>query len=228
MFASDVAMILAEAGHGEQSLARVEQNLARFPTTYGHTSTRATCTASSPTGHLAKDGRQHAIALLDAHNAHDVHAVDARWTRKKRSGAGLSPETIDKQDKRQSPLSDSNRRPLPYHGTIGSARTGTSGHEWAGSASNHRRALGNAGVLACGIDCSRRHCVERGWVPVTVLLPWRIGLGGTRSRRVARARNAITGSPGPARVLVGCAARRARSVISGVCDLVGGIDEVSV
>ena len=31
-------------------------------------------------GHLAKDGRQHAIDLLDAQNVHDVHAVDARWT----------------------------------------------------------------------------------------------------------------------------------------------------
>ena len=34
-------------------------------------------------GHLAKDGRQHAIALLDAQNVHNVHTVDARWTRKK-------------------------------------------------------------------------------------------------------------------------------------------------
>jgi hypothetical protein len=40
-------------------------------------------------GHLAKDGRQHAIALLDAQNVHDVHAVDAKWTRKRgRSTAG--------------------------------------------------------------------------------------------------------------------------------------------
>ena len=38
-------------------------------------------------GHLAKDGREHAIDPLDAHNVHDVHdvhdvhAVGARWTR---------------------------------------------------------------------------------------------------------------------------------------------------
>jgi hypothetical protein len=38
-------------------------------------------------GHLDKDGREHAIALLDAQNVHDVHDVDAGWTRKK----GLSP-----------------------------------------------------------------------------------------------------------------------------------------
>jgi tetratricopeptide (TPR) repeat protein len=31
MFASDVAMILAEAGRGQQALARVEQNLSQFP-----------------------------------------------------------------------------------------------------------------------------------------------------------------------------------------------------
>jgi hypothetical protein len=30
-------------------------------------------------GHLAKDGRQHAIKLLDTHTA-DVHHVDAAWT----------------------------------------------------------------------------------------------------------------------------------------------------
>jgi len=36
-------------------------------------------------GHLAKDGRQHAITLLDAHSRTDVHAVDAKWTRKKGS-----------------------------------------------------------------------------------------------------------------------------------------------
>ena len=34
-------------------------------------------------GHLARDGREHAIKLLDTHRAAealDVHAVDARWT----------------------------------------------------------------------------------------------------------------------------------------------------
>jgi hypothetical protein len=41
-------------------------------------------------GHLARDGREHAITLLDAHNARnelDVHAVDARWTSTKHSAA---------------------------------------------------------------------------------------------------------------------------------------------
>jgi hypothetical protein len=32
-------------------------------------------------GHLARDGREHAIKLLDrAPEPFDVHAVDARWT----------------------------------------------------------------------------------------------------------------------------------------------------
>ena len=36
-------------------------------------------------GHLAKDGRQHAIDLLDSFNGSCVHTVDAKWTRKKGS-----------------------------------------------------------------------------------------------------------------------------------------------
>jgi hypothetical protein len=31
-------------------------------------------------GHLARDGREHAIKLLDTHRGRDVHAVDAGWT----------------------------------------------------------------------------------------------------------------------------------------------------
>ena len=34
-------------------------------------------------GHLARDGREHAIRLLDAYTAREpasVHGVDARWT----------------------------------------------------------------------------------------------------------------------------------------------------
>ena len=37
-------------------------------------------------GHLARDGREHAIKLLDTFRAidsFDVHAVDARWTSNK-------------------------------------------------------------------------------------------------------------------------------------------------
>ncbi|HLJ03088.1 MAG TPA: site-specific integrase, partial [Solirubrobacteraceae bacterium] len=41
-------------------------------------------------GHLAKDGRQHAIDLLD--KSANVHAVDARWTLKKGSRTHRAPE----------------------------------------------------------------------------------------------------------------------------------------
>jgi hypothetical protein len=48
-------------------------------------------------GHLAKDGRQHAIDLLDTHSASQlgtyVNAVDAKWTRKKGSPRALTPKT---------------------------------------------------------------------------------------------------------------------------------------
>jgi integrase len=43
-------------------------------------------------GHLAKDGRQHAIDLLDSFNGSRVHTVDAKWTRKK----GSRPTTRQK------------------------------------------------------------------------------------------------------------------------------------
>ncbi|MHB1571324.1 MAG: tyrosine-type recombinase/integrase [Solirubrobacteraceae bacterium] len=49
-------------------------------------------------GHLAKDGRQHAINLLDtlstAQTGARVHAVDAKWTRKNGSAAILRPKTL--------------------------------------------------------------------------------------------------------------------------------------
>jgi integrase len=44
-------------------------------------------------GHPTKDGRDHAIALLDAQNIHDVHAVEARWTRRKGSSTPGCPGT---------------------------------------------------------------------------------------------------------------------------------------
>jgi hypothetical protein len=43
-------------------------------------------------GHLAHDGREHAIKLLDAYTAPaslDVHAVDAGWTPNQPSDANL-------------------------------------------------------------------------------------------------------------------------------------------
>jgi hypothetical protein len=49
--------------------------------------------ASRNYGHLAKHGRPHAIALLDAHNVHDIHDVDASWTRRKGSSTAGRPRT---------------------------------------------------------------------------------------------------------------------------------------
>jgi hypothetical protein len=43
-------------------------------------------------GHLAKDGRQHAIDLLDSFNGTRVHTVDAKWTRRK----GSNPTSAQK------------------------------------------------------------------------------------------------------------------------------------
>jgi hypothetical protein len=68
-------------------------------------------------GHLARGGREHAIQLLDALNG--IRAVDA-------GGRCVDVEaairlsiratgTAAKQGRNRSPLTDSNRRPPPYH-----------------------------------------------------------------------------------------------------------------
>ncbi|HEY8629506.1 MAG TPA: hypothetical protein VIL73_03040, partial [Gaiellaceae bacterium] len=47
-------------------------------------------------GHLARDGRDHAIKLLDTFTSSDttnVHAVDAAWT--------LQPSTVAQQENRK-------------------------------------------------------------------------------------------------------------------------------
>lgn len=44
-------------------------------------------------GHLARDGREHAIKLLDTYAPFGVHAVDARWTSNAASGANRDNET---------------------------------------------------------------------------------------------------------------------------------------
>jgi hypothetical protein len=49
-------------------------------------------------GHLARDGREHAIKLLDALNAPNLDAwtlVDARWTSKPRTGVTPENESDD-------------------------------------------------------------------------------------------------------------------------------------
>ena len=71
-------------------------------------------------GHLARDGRAHAIALLDRHTAakySPVDVVDARWRPPPPTAARRSPSIPRGSGTfHASPLPDSNRRPLPYHG----------------------------------------------------------------------------------------------------------------
>ena len=54
---------------------------------------KAAITRSSRLIASGKDGRQHAIDLLDAQNVHDAHAVDARWTHEKGSHADARART---------------------------------------------------------------------------------------------------------------------------------------
>ena len=44
-------------------------------------------------GHLARDGREHALRLLDTSNELDVHRVDARWTLRRVAAAQSERET---------------------------------------------------------------------------------------------------------------------------------------
>jgi hypothetical protein len=66
-------------------------------------------------GHLARDGREHAIRLLDTYRdaeALDVHAVDARWTLSEDIDLSVDNGKAIEQVESESPLTDSNRRPL--------------------------------------------------------------------------------------------------------------------
>jgi hypothetical protein len=72
-------------------------------------------------GHLAPDGREHAIRLLDGLSAEQRPRwtlVDAGWTPEPTVAASTdnrNSETSAKQAKTRSPLTDSNRPPPPYH-----------------------------------------------------------------------------------------------------------------
>jgi hypothetical protein len=69
-------------------------------------------------GHLARDGREHAIRLLDELSAEQRPRwtlVDAAWTPKPAADVSQDNETAAKQAETRSPLTDSNRRPPPYH-----------------------------------------------------------------------------------------------------------------
>jgi len=65
-------------------------------------------------GHLARDGRDHAIILLDSHASADeagVHRVDVAWTLHQQAVVTAANKNGCKQEKSGSPLTDSNRRP---------------------------------------------------------------------------------------------------------------------
>jgi integrase len=70
-------------------------------------------------GHLARDGREHAIRLLDELSAGQRHG-GRWWTPRGRRRPQPPPVKTTgraaRQAKTRSPLTDSNRRPPPYHG----------------------------------------------------------------------------------------------------------------
>ena len=75
-----------------------------------------------PYAHLARDGRDHAINLLDAYSRPGeagVHQVDVAWTLQQRAVATSANRRRLSQEKSRSPLTDSNRRPPPYQGGPG-------------------------------------------------------------------------------------------------------------
>ena len=69
-------------------------------------------------GHLARDGREHAIRLLDSYAA-SKPPTSKPWTSDGRRSRPSSPlkttERTSEQEQTESPLTDSNRRPPPYH-----------------------------------------------------------------------------------------------------------------
>jgi len=69
-------------------------------------------------GHLASDGHEHAIRLLDELSAGERppwRLVDAAWTPNAMAAPAETTEVGPEQAKTRSPLTDSNRRPPPYH-----------------------------------------------------------------------------------------------------------------
>jgi hypothetical protein len=65
-------------------------------------------------GHLARDGRDHAIKLLDpltTSEAGGVHGAGAAWTPNRRLSPLPETEAPPEQEFLRSPLADSNRRP---------------------------------------------------------------------------------------------------------------------
>jgi len=61
-------------------------------------------------GHLARDGREHAIRLLDSSGELDVHRVDARWTSRRFAAAPwkrqITPQAGEKLEARSRTRTD--------------------------------------------------------------------------------------------------------------------------
>jgi hypothetical protein len=67
-------------------------------------------------GHLARDGREHAIRLLDELSAGQRPPWTLRGRRRSRTPPAQTTRASAKQGEIRSPLTDSNRLPPPYHG----------------------------------------------------------------------------------------------------------------
>src|SRR5437762_14113313 len=78
-------------------------------------------------GHLARDGREHAIRLLDELSAGQRPRWTLRGRRDQRSPPAGTTEPPAEQEETRSPLTDSNRRPPPYHPGTKSGSAGTPG-----------------------------------------------------------------------------------------------------
>ncbi|MDQ3381505.1 MAG: hypothetical protein M3546_14515 [Actinomycetota bacterium] len=69
-------------------------------------------------GHLARDGREYAIQLLDALNAPERDPWTLGGRRSSDPPSAPAMETPPKQARSPSPLTDANRRPPPYHSPV--------------------------------------------------------------------------------------------------------------
>jgi len=82
-------------------------------------------------GRLARDGLEHAIRLFDELSAEQRPRwtlVDAAWTPEGPIVVQADNGKSANQEQSGSPLTDSNRRPPPYHGGFGAALAGMAGH----------------------------------------------------------------------------------------------------
>ena len=107
-------------------------------------------------GHLARDGREHAIRLLDELSTGQRPRwtlVDAAWTPEPAAAASLTTEVAAKQEKTRSPLTDSTVDPLLTIEQRGGK--GGQGREAAGTKAAQEEGIGRKGVTPRGRACPR-------------------------------------------------------------------------